>query len=411
MVDAAESTFSIDIISQLQADYREILQLLEKYGIKYPLVSKKIIVTESNGEAYSLAYPIQGLLKYHGLSDQGKRIGNFCSISLNNDTAFTLTYMKMLSTGAHDRLILNGNEISRNNTEYVRVENQLNQIRKITKSSAKTIIISRNIMRETGEIVEGKGLGTSAAAGAAIAHAFMDIVYKSQEQLRENPSLRSIFARFLAGSAARSAVGGIGLWMNYPNCPSEESFAIRIDSAQQNVNLQQIRLITVPLSSKIKTDEAHKISVTSPFYIRWALDRKYQIRQFLQALSQDRFEDWGAINEFDTLCLHSVTMTGLKANNLILWEPLTLVLVHLTQDLRNQGIPVFFSIDTGPSVVLLTLAKYVEKILFEIKHALDPFPQERKIHPFIGEIGGPSRILFEKDPEIKYLQEDISKYG
>ena len=41
-----------------------------------------------------MAYPIQGLLKYHGLSDPLQRIAYFPSISLCNDAIMTITYCK-----------------------------------------------------------------------------------------------------------------------------------------------------------------------------------------------------------------------------------------------------------------------------------------------------------------------------
>ena len=57
-------------------------------------VPKCIPSHNHSGEAYALAYPIQGLLKYHGLSDTHHRLAFIPSISLNNDVATSITYVK-----------------------------------------------------------------------------------------------------------------------------------------------------------------------------------------------------------------------------------------------------------------------------------------------------------------------------
>ena len=89
-----EKPISKALISNLKEDYGEILQyLLEKDYIIQNLPSD-LTAKKNFGEAYALAYPIQGILKYHGIANEDHRIAYFPSISLNNDCSYTISYLK-----------------------------------------------------------------------------------------------------------------------------------------------------------------------------------------------------------------------------------------------------------------------------------------------------------------------------
>lgn len=78
--------------------------------------------------------------------------------------------------------------------------------------------------------------------------------------------------------------------------------------------------------------------------------------------------------------------------------------MHKVRELRkNYGYDVYFSIDTWPSLVLLTLKNLKDKIVKEIKSIV----QEYDI--IESNIGGPSKILDSNSPEVKKLKEDINK--
>jgi len=385
----------------LKKEAEEISVFLKKKGISLPSLPKNLKAIKDEGEAFTIAYPIQGLLKYHGLANKEHRTANFPSISLNNNAFFTVTYVKFSKNYQKDRFILNGIEIDSNDQKFHRVSHQLDFIRKYSKINTKAVIISRNIIKKNNQTVLGKGIGTSASAGAAIALAAISILYDNEVNYTSNLSLRALFSRYLAGSAIRSCVGGIGLWISYPNMEPKESFGIRLDTKEIQTFIDDIDLITISLKSKIQTDKAHEIAPLSPFYESWMKSRKNQIIKFYNALIDENFQIIGEMTEFDTLQLHAITMTGSPDNNLILWTPETISIMHLTRDLRNHGIPVYFSIDTGPSVVLLTRTKYAKEILDKLINLNDKFNIN------VGKIGGPSKLLEKSSPEAKFLIDDL----
>ncbi len=386
----------------LENEAEEITVFLKQKGISLPNLPKDLKAIKDEGEAFSLAYPIQGLLKYHGLANKEHRTANFPSISLNNDAFFTVTYVKFSKKYQKDRFILNGIEIDSNNQKFYRVSHQFEFIRKYSKIDTRALIISRNIIKKNNETVLGKGIGTSASAGAAIAHAAISILYDNEVNYTSNLSLRALFSRYLAGSAIRSCVGGIGLWISHPNMEPKESFGIRLDTKEIQTFINDIDLITISIQSKIQTDKAHEIAPLSPFYNSWMKSRKNDIVNFYTALIDENFEKMGEMTEFDTLQLHAITMTGSPDKNLILWTPETISIMHLTRELRKQGIPVYFSIDTGPSVVLLTRTKFTKRILENLSNL------NEKFNINIGKIGGPSKLLNQKtSSEAKFLMDDL----
>jgi diphosphomevalonate decarboxylase len=180
----------------LKKEAEEIAVFLKQKGLSLPNLPKDLKAIKDEGEAFTLAYPIQGLLKYHGLANKEHRTANFSSISLNNDAFFTVTYVKFSKKYQKDRFILNGIEIDSNDQKYYRVSHQLDFIRIYSKINTKAVIISRNIIKKNNKTVLGKGIGTSASAGAAIAHAVISILYDNKVNYTSNLSLRALFSRY-----------------------------------------------------------------------------------------------------------------------------------------------------------------------------------------------------------------------
>jgi phosphomevalonate decarboxylase len=79
-----------------------------------------------------------------------------------------------------------------------------------------------------------------------------------------------------------------------------------------------------------------------------------------RALRNNDVETIGRMAEEDTLNLHASTMTG-KAH-MILWEPETLRIVKSVQQMRAEGVPAWFSMDTGPSVFVNASKKHTREV-------------------------------------------------
>lgn len=371
-----------DIAKRMGQDNLEILKELKRhYKIEeYPEIEKK---KKLEGTAIAQAHPIQGILKYHGMSDWNYRTAFLPSISLNNDAAKTITFVKFDSSFKQDSGIVNGKEVQGRDME--RIQQTLNIVRELAGASTKAIVISRNIVRATRT---GKGLGTSASGSAALAAAA--VTAAMGEKYFQNKRFLSCIGRFLSGSGCRSIVGGTSLWLSYPGIAHEDSYAVRLDDKEQ---LKDASLITVPIDSRIglKTEEAHKDAPNSPFFKKWMETRKEQVMESIKAIQN---KDWQTIAkqaELDTILLHGVTMSGNIGKKIIAWEPETIQLMRAGNELKEAGIPCYYSIDTGPTPVFITHKKFEKQVTEKIASL--------GMEYIVGKIAGPAELLPEKKAE------------
>ena len=178
----------------------------------------------------------------------------------------------------------------------------------------------------------------------------------------------SAISRLLAGSGCRVATGGVSLWLSYPGIAHEDSFAVRLDDKNQ---LAEMKLITVPIDSRIglKTEMAHIEAPRSPLFKNWMSQRRAETLQVMDAVQTGDWLTVAQFAEYDSIHLHAVTMTGGTVHKLFAWEPENITLFRLCDDLRAQNIPVYFSTDTGPTMVLLTHERHVSEITQQVQAA------------------------------------------
>lgn len=339
----------------MEAWNAKLLEALQARGFAIEPYPKQPLQGKPHGEAAAKAYPIQGILKYHGLADWGLRIAYLPSISVNNDAAYTLTWVAFDPHWADDDIIINGERAIGRARE--RVIASLEAVRRTVNIRSKARVVSKNVVRAERA---GKGLGTSASASAALAAAALAATL-GPESLK-NQRLLSCMARLLAGSGCRSATGGLSLWLSHEGMTHEESFSLRLDRYGE---LDHLALLTIPLDSRIGlvTEAAHREAPHSPLYPAWMESRGPEIMECLEALSRRDWRPIGQLAELDSIRLHAVTMTASRENKLFAWEPENIPLFRLCNTLREEGVPVYFSTDTGPTTVLITEQGYAERIV------------------------------------------------
>lgn len=368
----------LSTVETMRAAHRQILDTLARYHYAledYPDWSGK---GRAKGSAAAKAYPIQGVLKYHGMSDWSWRTAFMPSISVNNNAAYSITLVEFDPDLAQDQVTING--LLAQGRDLERVQQSLNVVRSLGGIQSKARVWSKNIARSTKT---GKGLGTSASASAALAMAALAAAFGPEAV--QNTRFLSCMARLLAGSGCRSAVGGIGLWLSYPGIAHEDSFALRLDNQDQ---LKDLSLITIPLDSRIglKTESAHQDAPNSRFYRTWMYNRLGEITECISAIRRGDWRTVGQLAELDSIQLHGVTMSGNRENKIFAWEPENIHLFRMCNDLRAAGIPVYFSTDTGPTTVLLTGKDYESAVVSKVESLNMGFEVIR------GRLGGPAAL-------------------
>ncbi|MFQ5406946.1 MAG: diphosphomevalonate/mevalonate 3,5-bisphosphate decarboxylase family protein [Anaerolineales bacterium] len=363
---------------RMAAASNDILAALEAAGLT-PETYPALPAGRPQGIAAARAYAMQGILKYHGLADWEWRTAYLPSVSVNNDAAHTLTLVEFDPALKLDEAYLNGRKIGGRALD--RVRQLVNIVRDMAGIRTRVRVSTRNFVRARKM---GKGLGTSAAASAALAKATLAAAFGSD--VSANNRLVSCTARLLAGSGARSAAGGVALWLSYPGIAHEDSFAVRLDTANQ---LDELRLITVPLHSRIglKTEQAHRDAPASPFFRAWMEARCADVLECLAAVQAGDWQALGRLAELDSIRLHGVTMSGSRENKLFAWEAENIALFRLCNTLRSAGVPVYFSTDTGPTTVFLTHSDHVEDVVAGIETL------SLGVEIVRGGIGGPAELV------------------
>lgn len=290
-------------------------------------------------KASAIAYPIQGLVKYHGLKDPVRRIPFHDSISLCTGPIHTHTTFQLMEVGAPE-VEIDGRRTTGRALERVQVV--VDAIREKAGEERPYRMVSRN------DFPQYVGLGSSSSGFAALA-----VAAAAACGWKASPEELSEVARLGAGSASRSVTGGISEWVNQ----GSRSFSRELVKAE---DLRDWRIVVPLVQHEEPTENVHAEVASSPLF-RARLDYMAEpLAQMRKVARGGKVADIAPIAERDTLNLHAVTMTA--ASGHITWKPATLEVIHRVRELRKSGVPVWFSIDTGATAYLNTDAAHEDKV-------------------------------------------------
>ncbi|UCE80913.1 MAG: diphosphomevalonate decarboxylase [Methanobacteriota archaeon] len=285
------------------------------------------------------AHPIQGLVKYHGLKDSRLRIPYHDSISVATAPTETHTTIEFGDFEA-DSAFIDGVQVPASGMGRI-----LAVVDLIRKKSA---LDQRFRMESRNNFPSNIGLGASASGFAALAVAACDAanLKLSLEQI-------SVIARRGSGSAARSVTGAFSLWRTGHD--DEDSYSYQLASEDF-----QMGIIVALIPAHKLTDDAHRDVLRSPFFHSRLAYVHGAIAEMESAVKQRNIARIGEIAEKDSLILHGITMTGTE--ELMLWRPETIKVILEVKNMRSEGIPAFFSIDTGATVYINTEPAHARKV-------------------------------------------------
>ena len=128
-----------------------------------------------------------------------------------------------------------------------------------------------------------------------------------------------------------------------------------------------VDLIAIVDASHKKTGstEGHHLAPTSPLQLSRINDTPRRLEHCKRAILERDFTSFGEIVEQDCMMMHSVMMTSTPG--LLYWHPSTLEIIHKVIWMRKQGMQVYFTIDAGPNVHILTEAKNQSEVEKELQ--------------------------------------------
>lgn len=311
----------------------------------------------------AIAHPIQGLVKYHGLKDPVRRIPFHDSISvctgpIRSHTTFALTQ------GDDDVARIDGKDVGRRTMERIRAV--VDALREHTDDDRSWRMESQN------DFPQFVGLGSSASGFAALAVAAADAfgLDMTLEELSE-------FARLGAGSASRAVTGGVSEWIQ----DGARSYSRQILAP----DALDWRIVVPLVQHEEPTEGVHAEVLTSPLFQGRLGYMEEALAAMRSACEVRDLAAIGATAERDTLNLHAVTMTSESGH--LTWQPATVAVMRVVKGLREEGVPVWFSIDTGATAYLNTDAAHEEQVAAAV-HGIDGVDKVLHLAP-----GGPARLV------------------
>jgi len=312
-------------------------------------------------EYRAVAYTMQALVKYHGLKDWKLRLPYHDSISVNTTSMKTEA---TITDGRKGGVFTEGKSNESANERLRAIVSRFDPSKDVTDFR----IDSRNLPHS-----RAKGIGYSSSAGAALTLLCHRLLVGGEP----DPGRLSRTARLFAASASRSIVGGFSRL--YAGKDDESTYSERF-ADERDFNL---RMVIVPLPSPVRTEDAHKEVLSSPFFKARIQTAQKRCDQMEKAILASDLDAVGRLAEKDTLELHSLTMTG--DSGLIIMTEDSLRIIRKVKELRDVGLKAYYSMQTGPSVFINTSE--------EDEHAVQRAMAKLGYRAYLSSVGGEARIL------------------
>ncbi|MFB6118392.1 phosphomevalonate decarboxylase MvaD [Halosegnis sp.] len=318
-------------------------------------------------KATAKAHPIQGLVKYHGMRDPELRLPYHDSISVCTAPSHSKTTAAFDDTLDEDEFVIDGEAVTGRGRE--RIEAVVEYVRELADINAPVRFHSEN------NFPTNIGFGSSSSGFAAAAVALVEAA--GLEMTR--PEISTV-ARRGSSSAARAVTGAfsqLDAGMNDADCRAH-----RIETDLE----EDLRIVAAEVPAFKHTEEAHREAADSHMFEARMAHIHQQIADMRDALRRGAFEDAFELAEHDSLSLAATTMTG--PAGWVYWQPETLAVFERVRDLREEGIPAYYSTDTGASVYVNTTAAHVDRV----ESAIAELVPTR-----VWEVGGPAELLDQRE--------------
>ncbi|MDC9719402.1 MAG: diphosphomevalonate decarboxylase [Gammaproteobacteria bacterium] len=292
----------------------------------------------------------------------GKREANFNlpvtgSLSISLADHGTKTGLSVIDAPAH-QVILNGEQVGEHKSFAIKINQWLDRV---LPSDLKLRIDTHNT------VPTAAGLASSASGFAALTLATNTLM---GWQLPEY--LLSALARLGSGSASRSLWHGFVKWQAGELADGSDSiaFPLKPQWPQLKVGLLTVSSLSKAVSSR---EGMGRTVATSALYKQWPQKTEADLASIEAAITNGDFETMAATAEHNAMSMHATMAAAWPP--LVYWQPESLVQMQKIWQLRQQGLPLYFTMDAGPNL----------KLLFEAQHQADveaAFPEIQIITPF-----------------------------
>lgn len=304
------------------------------------------------------------LVKYWGKKDRILRLPANGSISLILDSLHSTTTVEFQPDLQKDEVLINS-EVEEG--EASRVIKHLDRIRVLAMEKG---LLDRKIFAKVvseNNFPKSTGLSSSGSAFAALTLAAtraLDLDLSEREL--------SILARQGSGTACRCVCGGFVEWLD--GATSEESYSQTFAKANSFVIRDLVAIVSQD-KKDLSSTEGHDLAQSSLFFLARQAKIKAKLTAVKEAILQKDFVALGELVEAEALEFHSILLTSQPT--ILLFYPGTVAVMQAVRNLRKTGVPVYFTINTGFNVHVLTLPDYEKQVLAVLQN----LPSVQKIIP------------------------------
>jgi diphosphomevalonate decarboxylase len=302
------------------------------------------------------------LCKYWGKSNSELNLPMTPSLSISLLGKGSMTAINVIDE-IEDQIVLNGEAISVDTKFSRRLLEYINLFRE-QQSVRFHIDIASNIPLAAG-------LASSASGFASLILALNGLYHwgLSQKEL-------SILARLGSGSACRSLWNGFVEWQVGSAADGMDSHGCLLSDEWQELC---IGLLIVNTNEKaISSREAmERTKMSSTLYSLWPDKVNQDMSLIKQAIKERDFSLLGKTAESNAMTMHAMMLSAWPP--ISYWQPETIDAMQKIWQLRQEGLPLYFTQDAGPNLKLLFLRKDIDtvRLSFSNLEVLQPFKSSR----------------------------------
>lgn len=282
-------------------------------------------------------------IKYWGKKNEALRLPENGSISMNLSNLLTTTTVEFNPDFKEDEIIINGQKEENGGNRAIK---HLDRIRKIAKINLKAKVETRN------NFPTGTGLSSSASGFAALT-----VAASATAGLKLSEKELSILARQGSGSACRSIPDGFIEWLDGDT--SGTSYGVSI-YPHDYWDIADVVAIVSRNKKEVSTTEGQKLASSSPFFPVRLSKIKNKINLIKKYMKNKDFVEFGELVEAEALELHAIMLTSTPS--LIYLLPGSLRIMYMVKKWRQEGLPVYFTVNTGQDIHLICQRKNAEEI-------------------------------------------------
>ena len=297
------------------------------------------------------------LSKYWGKREVSFNLPVTGSVSISLSEHGTKTGLYVIDAPQH-QVTLNGEEVDVNQGFATKISQWLDRV---LPNNLKLRVDTHNT------VPTAAGLASSASGFAALTLATNSLM---GWQLPEHQL--SALARLGSGSASRSLWHGFVKWQAGEQSNGSDSVAFPLASQwpQLRVGLLTVSSQTKAVSSR---EGMARTIATSALYKEWPQQAESDLAIIESAIIAGDFETMAVTAEHNAMSMHATMASAWPP--LVYWQPDSLTQMQKVWQLREQGLPLYLTMDAGPNL----------KLLFEAQHQSDvetAFPEVQIITPF-----------------------------